>query len=135
MEPAGAPTLGPKALADRATEDLTFIRRAMERASDFTAVPGWGGVAMGLTALAAAAAARRTRSDAQWMGIWVAAAVVASSIGVWTMLRKARASGSSLNSGVGRRFAAAFCPAVVAGALATVALVRAGQTGLLPGFW
>ena len=82
MEPAEAPTLGPKALADRATEELTFIRRAMERASDFTAVPGWGGVAMGLTALAAAAVALQTRSASQWLGVWVAAAVVAASIGV-----------------------------------------------------
>lgn|SRR5262245_33002524 len=132
MEPA---TLRPRALAERATEDLTFIRRAMERASDFTAVSGWGGVAMGLTALAAATAAHRTRSWEAWLVVWILAAVVGASIGVLTMRRKALAAGSSLGSATGRRFAAAFCPAVVAGALATVSLVRAGETQLLPGFW
>ena len=124
-----------RALADRASEELTYIRRAMERASDFTAVPGWGGVAMGVTALAAAIAAHGARSRGEWLGVWLAEAVLGLAIGLAFMGRKARMSGTSLGSATGRRFASAFCPAVAAGALATVALVRAGETALLPGFW
>ena len=61
------PLATPPALHDRAMENLQFIRSTMERASEFTAVPGWSGVAMGGIGLAAAAAAsRQTRFEA-WL--------------------------------------------------------------------
>ena len=54
-------------------DDLSFIRRTMERATAFTAVPGWGGVAMGVTALIAApfAALERDPGASGWRrGSW-----------------------------------------------------------------
>ena len=52
----------PVGIADHARDNLRFIRETMERAASFTAVPGWGGVAMGITALGAAAIASRQAS-------------------------------------------------------------------------
>ncbi|HEY3123764.1 MAG TPA: hypothetical protein VGK70_06840, partial [Thermoanaerobaculia bacterium] len=62
----------PPALGGRAIENLRFIRETMERASSFTAVPGRGGVAMGVSAVAAAALSAKARTADEWLGIWLA---------------------------------------------------------------
>jgi hypothetical protein len=83
-------------LSQRALDDLRFIRDTMERSSSFTATPGWGQVAMGLTALATAAiAARQTSPNA-----WLVEAALAITIAVATMDRKARRAGLPLTSGL-----------------------------------
>ena len=46
------PLRSPAPLGDHALDQLDYIRSAMERATSFTAVPGLGGVCMGLSALA-----------------------------------------------------------------------------------
>jgi hypothetical protein len=116
-------------------DDLSFIRRTMERATEFTAVPGWGGVTMGVVALAAAAIAARAESTAGWVACWLAAAVVALLIGGWTMAAKARRAGTALFSWSGRRFVLSYLPPLAVGALLTVALVRSGPAQALPGMW
>ena len=112
-------------LDDHARDNLRFIRETMERAGSFTAVPGWGGVAIGVTALGAAAIADRQSTSYAWLVTWGIEAFVAISIAVWTTLSKARGAGTPLLSGPGRRFVYSFAPALFVGALLTLFLVRA----------
>jgi hypothetical protein len=125
----------PIALGDRARDDLRFIRQTMERGPAFTAVPGWGGVAMGISALAAATLAAGQPTPERWLLVWLAEAAVAVGIGVWAMSRKARKADLPLLSGAGRRFFLSFLPPALAGAVLTGALVRSGDLSLIPGVW
>jgi hypothetical protein len=116
-------------------EDLRFIRRTMENGNAFTAVPGWGGVAMGITALAAAGIAAGRTTPEGWLGVWAAEAVVAAGIGAWTIDRKARRFGLPVLSGTGRKVLLGFAPAALAGIILTWALWQADATRLIPGSW
>ena len=125
----------PIPLSDRALEDLSFIRETMARASTMTSVPGWGGVAMGVTALGASWFAAVQSAPAEWIAVWLGEAIIALGIGGVAMVRKAEATGASLRTRAGRLFANAFVPPVLAGAVMTAALYQAGLTTLLPGTW
>lgn len=125
----------PPVLGQRALDNLTYIRDTMERAAEFTAVPGWGGVGMGATALVAAVVSSFARTPDEWLGIWLAEAFLAGSIGLWAMSRKARRAGVPLFAGPARRFLLTLSPPLAAGALATLALERAGFLSVLPGLW
>jgi hypothetical protein len=125
----------PLALDDRARDNLRFIRETMERAGSFTAVSGWGGVAMGITAIGAAVIASRQSSPLEWLMTWISEATIAIAIAGWTTVSKARDSGTSLFSGPGRRFVYSFAPPLFAGGLLTLLLVRLGFTGVISGVW
>jgi hypothetical protein len=125
----------PIALGDRAMEDLRFIRQTMEGGAAFTAVPGWGGVGMGLTALAAAAVASSQPTAEGWLLVWILEAVLAVAIGAVAIQRKARRADLPVLSGAGRKFLLSFLPPALAGGVLTVALWRAGADSLLPGAW
>lgn len=125
----------PRPLHDRALDNLQYIRSAMERAGSFTAVPGWGMVAVGLTALAATWVAARQRTDAAWLTVWLADAVLGVVIGGAAMVRKARTVNDPLLSGPGRRFGLSFLPPLLVGGLLTVALHQAGLFHVMPGAW
>jgi hypothetical protein len=122
-------------LPAHAAADLRFIRETMERSGAFTAVSGWGQVAMGITALGASWIARQQHSPAVWLQVWLGEAVIAAAISLTATRAKAQRVGLALTSGPGRKFAFSSLPAMAAGALLTVILVRAGLTRDLPGMW
>jgi hypothetical protein len=125
----------PVPMRDRAVEHLQVIRDAMERAGTFTAVPGWGTVAIGVTALVAAAAASGTATGPAWMRVWLVEGFAAGVLAVATIALKARRLGMALDSGPMRKFALAFAPSLAAGAILTAVLSARGLGLLLPGLW
>ncbi len=129
------PESEPPSLHGRAMDNLRFIRETMERASSFTAVPGWGGVAIGMTALIAAALAARIPDEHEWMWVWAYELPLALFIGGWTMKRKANVAKLKQLSAPGRKFTLSLTPPLAAGALLSVALARAGAYDVLPGMW
>lgn len=127
--------MGIEPLHARAEHDLRFIREKMEHATPFTAVPGWGGVIMGLVGLAATLIAALQPTPDRWLATWVVAAVVAMLIGAWAMDRKTRAVGSQLLAGKGRKFLLSLSPPLFAGAVLTAVLYRGDLVNAIPGTW
>ena len=124
----------PISLHVHAMDNLQFIRETMERAGSFTAVPGWGGFAIGVSALLAAAIAWRM-SGAMWLGTWLTEGAFAIALGALSMKRKADSAGVPWLSAPARRFVLSFAPPLMVGALLTVVLYRAGLFSAIPGMW
>ena len=119
----------------RAADHLRYIRETMESAAEFTAVPGWGGVTMGLTALAAAVLAARQTTPRGSAIIWLAEAFVAVAIAAPAAATKARRANVSLFRGPGRKFFLSFAPPIVVGGFLTLMLFQSGALAALPGVW
>jgi hypothetical protein len=123
----------PILLHDHAIDNLRFIRDTMERAGSFTAVPGSGGIAMGLSAFAAAMAVMAYPGS--FLLIWLTEALLALAIGMVSTIWKAQGIRGLASSGPARKFALSFAPPLIVGAVLTVVLARAGVADLLPGIW
>jgi len=129
-------TSAPEPLHAHAMENLRFIRDAMERASRFTAVPGWGGVLMGVSAVMTAIVSGPPDDSMGWVAVWFVDAAVAAAIALVAMTIKARRSGAPLSSAApAHRFALAFVPPLVAGIVLTPVFIVAGLMTRLPGCW
>jgi hypothetical protein len=107
----------------------------MASAAEFTALPGWGGVAMGITALVAAFVASRQATPRAWLAVWLVEAFVAVAIAAPAAATKAHRANSRLFSGPGRKFLLSFAPPIMVGALLTYTLFQAGAFAALPGTW
>src|SRR5271168_1721447 len=86
----------PVAIHAHAMDNLRYIRETMELAGSFTAVPGWGGVAMGVTALMASGIARYEQTahgHVAWIATWIIEGALAVAIGILAMWRKASRAG------------------------------------------
>lgn len=133
------PQAAPESIAETpvapedALDQLRYIRETMARATSFTAVPGWGGALMGLSALIAAPVAAQQPTVERWLGVWLGEACLAVLVGSWALDRKARRARQAVFSGPGRKFALSFAPPVFVGALLSAVFYRLGLSHHLPG--
>jgi len=129
----------PSPLHAHALDNLRYIRDAMSRAGPFTAIPGWGCVLMGVTALAAAAIAGPPDNSLRWVAVWFVEAVVAVAIALAGMTLKSRRVGTPLwtssSGGPAFRFALGYVPPLVAGMVLTPVFAMLDATPRLPGCW
>lgn len=123
------------ALDHHALDNLRYIRSAMTSAGSFTAVPGWGGVGMGLIGAVGAVAAGLQVGTRGWLATWLVAAAMAGAVGGVSMYLKARRAGVPLVTGPGRKFALALSPALVAAVPLSIVLVRTASVGVVAGMW
>ena len=118
-----------------ALEHLEVIRETMQRSTAFTAVSGWGYVGMGATALLASYLALRQPTSEAWLAVWLGEALVAVTMALVAMHWKGSRLRTPILSIPGRRLFVGLLPALFAGGVMTVALVRSGDTGQIPGVW
>ncbi len=119
----------------KAEDNLRFIRETMERAGSFTAVSGWGQVAIGASAVAASWLAARAGSADRWLAVWLGESALAIGVAMATTTWKVRDARVPLVSGPARKFALSFVPTMIAGAVLTAVLVARGNYAMLPALW
>ena len=129
------PVQEPAPIHEHALNNLRYIREAMERASAFTSIPGWGGVGVGATAIVAAVIAHPHAGTRRWLMIWLAEAVVAGVVAFATMVRKARRANVSFTDGPARRFFISYFAPIAAGAALTFLLGHHELYTMLPATW
>src|SRR5690606_34155121 len=134
-ESVGSRGASPVSIDAGALEHLRYIRDTIEAAHTFTSVPGKGCIAMGLTALVAAGLDSIAVLAPYWLPIWLTAAATAIGLSSYFLVKKAKEQGLCLWGGVARRFFLTLLPALVAGAVLTIALLDSGARDLVSGAW
>jgi hypothetical protein len=124
----------PVPIESRALGTLAYIRASIESSSSM-AVPGMAGVSMGAIGVLAAVLAALPELAPHRLAIWLGAAVIALGVGGTLMARKAARGGSARYLGPARKFLVCLCPALLAGAVLTLVLWRAGSERVIPGVW
>jgi hypothetical protein len=114
----------PVNLGDRAIDNLQFIRETMERSTHFTAVPGYGGALMGVTAVVAAYIASQQVYQRDWLVVWLTEACLAFAIGMLAMWQKSKMASTPLVSVPAKKFAIGFVPPLICGVAITLGLWR-----------
>jgi hypothetical protein len=128
------PQANPVALDSHAAATLRYIRASMEAAGTL-AIPASAAITVGAVGLAAAAAAASPALRADWLWVWLGAAVIAGSAGGVLLIRRSALQGFALLGAPLRKFLLCLLPGLFLGAVLTVLEYRAGALQLIPGLW
>lgn len=133
-EPARKPTpiVG---IHDKAHENLRYIRQALEGASSFTAVSGWGLCALGALGCLGFVLSRPYTGSMTWALVWLGIASTAVLVGAASIVWKAQRQRTYLFSASGRKFVLNLAPPLIAALLLTFVLLPRGDAALLGGIW
>lgn len=110
-------------------DNLRFIRRTLESAGSFTAVPGGGTVLVGITALLTSAVAWWVHSQVAWLLAWSGEALLAAVLLIASMVSKAGSLEALMASIPARKCLLSFLPPMLAGMVLTMVMLRAGVQG------
>ena len=127
--------MDPAPIHEHALSNLRYIRDAMERASAFTSIPGWGGVGVGVVAIATAILTHPFAGTRAWLVGWLGCAVLAAIVAGITMAMKARRANVSFRGTPARRFFISYFAPIVAAAALTYILGHRGLYAILPATW
>lgn len=116
-------------------DQLQFIRHTMESVTSFTAVPGWGTVVLGITAIATAILAGMVRSQVTWVLLWLGEALLAGVISLCGMVKKTGSLAKLATSIPARKCALSLVPPLAAGGVLTIVLMEEHLYQVLPGVW
>jgi hypothetical protein len=122
-------------IGDRAIDNLQFIRETMERSAVFTSVPGYGGILMGATAVAAAYIANSQATVRDWLIVWLTEAVLAFFIGLLAMWQKTKLSKTSILSTPAKKLLMNALPPMLCGVFITLGLWRFGHFEAMIPVW
>jgi hypothetical protein len=125
----------PVNIGDRAFDNLKFIRETMERSAVFTSVPGYGGILMGATAIAAAYFAAQQAFIRDWLTVWLVEAALAFSIGLLAMWQKTKISRTTMFSGPAKKLLMNSLPPMLCGIFITLGLWRFGHFEAMMPVW
>ncbi len=135
LRKADTRTKQPINIGDRAVDNLKFIRETMERSTVFTSVPGYGGIFMGATAMAAAYIANSQPLLRDWLTLWLVEAFLACTVGFFAMWQKAKITKTSLLSVPAKKFAMSFLPPILCAVFITVGLWRFSHFEVMIPVW
>jgi len=116
-------------------DNLAYIRNTMEAAGSFTAVSGWGMVAVGVLAALVTVVAARQATPIAALQVWLGSASLLPIVMLVAIVQKARRANMPLLSGPARKFVLSFSPPIMVGALLTVVMYRGGLVDAIPGMW
>jgi hypothetical protein len=122
-------------IGDRAFDNLKFIRETMERSAVFTSVPGYGGILMGATAIAAAYISSSQATIRSGLLVWLTEAFLAFFIGLLAMWQKTKLSNTSLFSAPAKKMVLNSIPPMLCGVFITLGLWRLGYFEAMTPVW